>query len=253
MFNWEHSYISFINLDERTDRLAHVTDQFNIHGITAVRTPGMKPNQFDRNDPDLQVQFKRTPGSIGCMFSQMKAIATAYEKNLPAIIFEDDVVLCSDFRKRMNYLQDFLNKQSNWDVAWLGGTVHLNPPYWHRPNNPDLPKTRLTIDAERTEDPNIIKCYGAFCTYAYIVNVNSIPKVLDGLIKVMKESMGIDWSFIRLGAELDTFMMLPGMVKQMDNMSNIGNGITTFSGFLKLGEYVWQDKMENWDPQTLQL
>jgi hypothetical protein len=253
MFNWEDSYISFVNLSERTDRLSHVTQQFHKAGIIAERTAGMYPYQFDRKDPDLQVQWKRTPGSIGCMMAQIKIIGAAHEKGKSAIVFEDDVELCSDFRTRINYLQEFLNKQKNWDVAWLGGTVHLNPPYWHRPNNPDLPKTKLTIDAERTEDPYIIKCYGAFCTYAYIVNYNSIPKVLDLLIKVMPESMGIDWSFIRIGDQLDTFMMLPGMVKQIDNRSDIGHGITYFSGFLRLGEYVWQDRMENWDPKTLQL
>jgi hypothetical protein len=253
MFNWMDCYISFVNLSERTDRLIHVIREFEKAGIVAERTPGMYPYQFDRNDSDLQVQWKRTPGSIGCMFSQMKIMGKALEDGKPAMLFEDDVVLCSDFQKRLDYLQVFLNRQPNWDVAWLGGTVHLNPPYWHRPDNPDLPKTKLTKDAEKTDDPRIIKCYGAFCTYAYIVNYKSIPKVLDLLIKVMPESMGIDWSFIRIADQLDTFMMLPGMVKQMDNMSDIGNGITYFSGFMKLGDYVWQDKMENWDPQTLQL
>lgn len=254
MFSWRQCYTSFVNLSERTDRLDHVTKQMSRFGIEAERTPGMYPYQFDRNDPDLQVQWKRTPGSIGCMFAQMKAIGNAYEKRKSAIVFEDDVELCSDFPDRMDYLQHFLNKQENWDVAWLGGTVHINPPHWHIAGaNPDLPGTTLTKDAERTSDPYVVKCYGAFCTYAYIVNYKSIPKVLDLLIKVMPESMGIDWSFIRVGAELETFMMLPGMVKQIDNMSDIGHGITYFSGFMKLGDYIWQDRLENWDPKTLQL
>lgn len=256
MLNWRDSYISFVNLAERTDRLQHITGQFSRFGIEPVRTPGMYPHQFDRNDPKLQVQWKRTPGSIGCMFSQMKIMDEALRRGRDAMVFEDDAYLCSDFPVRMDYLQDFLNKQKNWDVAWLGGTVHINPPYWNIPNNPDLPNTKLTKDAERTEDPRIVKCFAAFCTYAYIVNVNSIYKVLDGLIRVMPESMGIDWSFIRLGDELDTFMMLPGMVKQIDNISDIGGGgtvVSVFSGFSKLGSYWWQDKMEDWDPKTLQL
>lgn len=256
MFKWRNCYISFVNLAERTDRLQHITAQFARFGIVAERTAGMYPYQFDRNDPDLQVQWKRTPGSIGCMMAQMKAIARARDTRQSAMIFEDDSELCSDFPQRMDYLQEFLNKQPNWDVAWLGGTVHLDPPYWHRPDNPELPTSKRIGDAERTEDPSIIKCYGAFCTYAYMVNINSILKVLDGLIRVMPESMGIDWSFIRLGEELDTFMMLPGMVKQIDNISDIGGGgtvVSAFSGFSKLGAYWWQDKMEDWDPKTLQL
>lgn len=242
-------YISFVNLSERADRLQHVKQQFEKAGIHAVRTPGKYPHQFDRNDPDLQVQWRRTPGSIGCMMSQMELMARAYENRKSAMVFEDDVVLCSDFKKRLNYLFAFLDKQPNWDVAWLGGTVHINPSHWHVGGaNPDLPNTKLFGDAQPTDDPRIIKCFGAFCTYAYIVNYRSIPKVLDLLIKVMPESMGIDWSFIRLGDQLDTFMFVPGMVKQMDNQSNIGSGITYFSGFLRLGEYVYQDVMEDFDP-----
>jgi Glycosyltransferase family 25 (LPS biosynthesis protein) len=252
MFNWRDSYISYVNLDHRTDRLAHVTQQLDRFAIMAKRTPGMKPDMFDRNDPNLQVQWKRTPGSIGCMMSQMDIMKNALSSKRSAIVFEDDIVLCSDFIKRMYYLQEFLNKQPNWDVAWLGGTVHINPPYWHIGGaNPDLPSTLLTKDAEPTDDPRIIKCYGAFSTYAYIVNETSIVKVASLLYDVMRESMGIDWSFIRLGAELDTFMMLPGMVKQIDNMSDIGHGQTIFSGFAALGPYWWQDKMEDFDPSTI--
>src|SRR5579863_1801073 len=145
MFKWRDCYISFVNLDHRLDRREHAVNEFNKAGISAVRTAGMYPHQFDRNDPDLQVQWKRTPGSIGCMFSQMKIMAVASEHGQDAAVFEDDIVLCSDFSKRMDYLQDFLNKQENWDVAWLGGTVHLNPPYWHRFGNPELPTTNLSV------------------------------------------------------------------------------------------------------------
>jgi len=39
-------------------------------------------------------------------------------------------------------------------------------------------------------------------------------------------------------------------VMQMDNKSDIGNGDTIWSGQLKNGAYVFQDKMEDFDPTT---
>jgi GR25 family glycosyltransferase involved in LPS biosynthesis len=253
MFNWRECYISFVNLSHRADRLHHITSELARVGILAERTEGMYPNEFDRNDPKLQVQWKRTPGSIGCMYSQMKIMRKAYSLGRSAMIFEDDVILCSDIKERLDYLQNFLNRQDDWSVAWLGGTVHINPPQWHTGTNPDLIGTELRKDAERTDDPRIIKCYGAFSTFAYIVHYENIPKVLELLESVMYLSMGIDWSFIKLGAQINTFMFLPGMAKQIDNKSDIGNGITYFSGFSRLGDYWFQDKSEMFDPSTLQL
>lgn len=220
-------------------------------GILAERTMGMLPSQFDRHDPRLQVQWKRTPGSIGCMMGQMEIMSRAHQRGKHAMVFEDDVVLATDIHERLAYIDLFLQGRE-WDVFWLGGTVHLPGPYWHTGVNPDLPVTTIGKDAEPTDDPRIIRCYGAFSTFAYIVNVNSIVKILQLLEEVMPISMGIDWSFIRLGDQLNTFMYLPGCAKQMDGPSNIGNGMSYFSGFSKLGAYWFQDRAEMFDPKTIQ-
>jgi len=136
--------------------------------------------------------------------------------------------------------------------------VHIGPAWWHTGSNRDLPSSNLTPsaeyaigrDAETTEDLRMIRTYGAFSTHAYIVNLTSIAKVVSMLDGIMHEAMGIDWAFIKLAPQLKCYMMLPGMVKQMDNMSDIGFGITKFSGFSMLGPYWWADKMEDFDPAT---
>lgn len=244
-------YVSFLNLDHRKDRLTHIKAELDKAGINAERTRGKLPEEFDRNDPRLQVQWNRTPGSIGCMMGQMDIMAEAYRRGKSAVIFEDDAILCSDIDKRLWYFSSYLTKV-DWDVAWLGGTVHINPPYWHTGVNRDLPGCNFGKDADPTDDFRIIKCYGAFSTYAYVVNFEKIPKVILLLESVMHLSMGIDWSFIKLGEQLNTYMFLPGMVRQMDNISDIGQGITRFSGFAALGDYWYQDKMEDFNPNTLQ-
>jgi GR25 family glycosyltransferase involved in LPS biosynthesis len=252
MFNWRDSYISFLNLDCRPDRLSHMTQQFEKSGIKATRTRGKLPNEFDRNDPRFQVQWRRTPGSIGCMMGQMDIMVEAYKQGRSAMIFEDDCCLCSDFSDRLDYFQSFLNTKDGWSVGWLGGTIHINPPFWRTGRNPDLVGYNLGKDAEPTDDPRIIKCYSAFSTYAYLIAYEKIPEVIRLLEEVMPISMGIDWSFIKLGEQLDSYMYLPGCVKQMDGPSNIGNGMSIFSGFARLGDYWFQDRAENFDPKTIQ-
>lgn len=244
--------VGFLNLDQRTDRLAHVTREFEKVGVKAERFRGTMPSEYNRHDPRLQVQWNRTPGSIGCMMGQMDMMKEAYNRGKSAMVFEDDVVLCQDFKERLEHFGAFLEKQDDWSVAWLGGTIHINPPFWHTGINPDLRGCNLGRDAEPTDDPNIIKCYGAFSTYAYIVNYEKIPFVIDLLYEVMPLSMGIDWSFIKLGERLNSFMYLPGCVKQMDGPSNIGNGMSYFSGFARLGDYWFQERSEYFDPKTIQ-
>ena len=107
-----------------------------------------------------------------------------------------------------------------------------------------------------TDDPRIIRTYGCFCTYAYIINKNSLEKIIKLLDENVHLSMGIDWLFILLQPRLKTFAFVPGMVKQMDNQSDIGDGITVFSGFSKLNgteensRYWWQNKMEDFNPDV---
>lgn len=244
-------YISFLNLDCRPDRLAHMSNELARVGIKAERTRGRMPNEFDRNDPRFQVQWKRTPGSIGCMMGQMEIMREAWILGKSAMIFEDDAIIASDFKERLIHFEDFLDG-TDWSVGWLGGTIHINPSFWYTGRNPDLPGEQGWKDAEPTNDPNIIKCYAAFSTFAYVVRHEKIPEVIELLEEVMPISMGIDWSFIKLGRRLDTYMYLPGCVKQMDGQSNIGNGMSIFSGFARLGDYWFQDRAEMFDPKTIQ-
>ena len=182
-------------------------------------------------------------------------MALLHEQN--AFVMEDDLVFCNDFQKRLQYIDAF-TKTHDWDIIWLGGTFHVNPPHWHKEKNPDLPDTKMRRDAQLTDDPRMIRTYGAFCTYAYIVNYNSIALVLSLLDSIVHESMGIDWAMIKLQPQLSTFAFVPGCIKQMDNPSDIGkpdrNGkkaFTYFSHFAKsTGPYWWAKHMEEFNPLT---
>lgn len=254
----ENLYISFVNLAHRRDRLIHMEGQLKKIGMDAIREPGILPKDLKGDRRRYKVMLDRTPGACGCYESQRNVMHKALELGKHAFVMEDDLVFCDDFQKRLEYIDKFLETH-NWDLTWLGGTVHINPPYWHTGKNPELVGTKIGKDAEPTEDPRIIRTYGAFSTYAYIVNVKSIEKILKMLDSIVHESMGIDWAFIKLQPQLFTYMFLPGCVKQMDNPSDIGkplaNGqkaFTHFSHFAKsTGPYWWQKNMGDFDPKTI--
>lgn len=251
------SYISFLNLEHRKDRLEHMQLQLNRIGVDAIRTLGRKPNEYDLSDPKVQVMLNRTPGAIGCHFGQIEIMKKAHVFGKHAFVMEDDLIFCEDFKIRLKCMGDFLGSR-DWDVMWLGATFH-SPAFWHPEGSSKMPpdcSAHLGKDFEHTEDPHFKKTYGAFCTYAYIVNHTSIEKILSLFDEHLHTSIGIDWLFIKLQPKLNCFAFVPGSVKQMDNQSDIGNGITMFSGFSRLNgteensKYWYQNLYHEFDPNT---
>lgn len=251
-------HASFLNLDHRTDRRQHMERELARVGISATRTRGMLPEEVIQHRKldraRLKVMQNRTPGAIGCHYGQVQIMSDSLEEGKHAFVMEDDLIFCDDFQRRMGFIQDYL-KDTDWDVFWLGGTFHVNPPWWHGGKEPCLcnrwenpcPKR----DIERVPGhPRFVRTYGAFSTHAYIVNMEKIKKILEWISAIVHLSMGIDWAFIQLQPILRCFAFVPGCVIQMDNQSDIGRGITRFSGFSKLGPYWFQPRMEYFDPTT---
>lgn len=246
----DNCYISYVNLDHRTDRLNHIEGQLHKVGIKATRTRGMLPSEYDL-PWDVTVMRNRTPGAIGCHFSQVSIMERALEERKHAFVMEDDIIFCSDFHDRIEHIEKFCDTHP-WDVIWLGAAFHVNPPHWHRKGESTMPpncSANLGYDAKRTDDPRMMRTYGAYNTFAYIVNYNSIEKITALFNRHIHTSIGIDWLFIKLQSQLHCYAFVPGCIKQMDNMSDIGTGMTIWSGHLNNGPYVWQDKMEDFNPE----
>lgn len=238
-------YIGYLNLDHRTDRLIHIQSVMAKAGLTAERTRGKLPNEFDLNNPKFQVMKNRTPGAIGCHMGQVEIMEKALAKDKHAFVFEDDVILCEDFQERMAIAEDFL-KDKDWQIFWLGGTYHYPEAWWHKPgHSPDLPQCKCTlgVDAEPTDNPNFMRTYGCFSTHCYIVNKNFIKQLLLYLDENVHMSMGIDWLMILLQPHINTYAPNPGMAIQLDNRSDIGFGDTIFSGFKMLGNHWYVEKL----------
>ncbi len=255
------SYKAFVNLDHRKDRLEHMKGQLLKAGIEAERFKALLPSEVIVDSRKVAVMQRRTPGAIGCHYSQVGIMEEALKRNKHAWIMEDDLIFCEDFQKRLSMIEIFLYlDEMEWDVFWLGGTFH-SPAHWHKPgHNHELQQCKCTIgkDVEPTEHLTFVRTYGAFCTYAYIVNIKSLEKIIRLLDENVHLSMGIDWLFIYLQPQLKTYAFVPGCIKQMDNKSDIGNAMTIFSGFSKLNgtiensRYWYQERIEDFDPISYQ-
>lgn len=254
----QDSYISFVNLEHRTDRLEHMNAQLSRIGIEAVRTRGLLPVEcLDKKG--IKTMLDRTPGAVGCHFSQVSIMQRALTLGKNAWVMEDDLIFCNDFTERVKYMSEYL-QGVEWDVMWLGGTFH-SPAFWHKIGKSGMPpdcSAQLGKDFDHTGDPRIKRTYGAFCTYAYIVNKASIEKIMNLFDEHLHTSIGIDWLYIKLQPQLKCFAFVPGSVKQMDNKSDIGTGMTIFSGFSKLNgtvensRYWYQENMNDFDPNTFE-
>lgn len=248
----ENLYASFINLDWRIDRLAHMDNQLSkVNSFKAIRTRGIPYKEIPCS-PETDIMFNRTPGAIGCHFSQVSVMKEAQRQGKNALVMEDDIIFCDDFDKRLAYIDKWTDNH-DWDIVWLGASFHVNPPYWHKIGQSGMPpdcSAQLGKDCEPTDDPRMIKTYGAYVTFAYIVNLNSMDKIFALFDRHLHTSIGIDWLFIKLQPQLKCFSFVPGCIMQMDNMSDIGNGMTVWSGQLNNGPYVFQKRMEDFDPTT---
>jgi|ERR1700722_15891025 len=248
MFNWRDAYMSFVNLSERQDRLIRMEMELTRVGLKAERFEAYKTSEHAWDYDQNKKMLSTTPGAVGCMHSQMAIMKKAYELKKSAIVLEDDLVFASDIKERLDYIEIFLNAQEDWDIFWLGGTFHKEP-VWHTKGHPQMPycNCELNRDWEATKDEKILRTYGIWSTYAYIIRYSKIPEILKLLTDNIHKTIGIDWEFIFLQPQLKTFCMIPGCVKQYDNKSNIGTGMTVFSGFSRLGDYWFQDSMKNFN------
>lgn len=240
-------YVSFLNLNHRTDRLEHIQSVMNKAGLVAERTRGKSPNEFDLNDPKFQVMKNRTPGAIGCWLGQVEIMKKALEQGKHAYVWEDDCEICDDYIERFEIISDFL-EDKNWQIMWGGATFHSHrDTWWHRqPHNELLPDCTCSYNADflPTNDKRFVKTLGCFCTYNYIVNKDYIPTLIQFLDDTIHTSIGIDHAMIMLQPYINSYAFIPGSVRQIDNRSDIGFGDTIFSGFAALGSH-WYQKSRN--------
>jgi hypothetical protein len=244
----DNIYATYVNLSIRPDRNEHMIAELTRVGLPINRFNAFLPEEVKQPREKTNVMWIRTKGAVGCHYSQVGIMEKALKQDKHAWVMEDDLIYCDDIQERLRIIFDYLNTHE-WDIFWLGGTYHKDVT-WHKSVNgqhvhPDLTMCtcNLNRDWEPTDNPHINRTYGAFSTHSYIVNRKSLPKILDLLDQNVYRSMGIDWIFLLIQPQLKAFAFDPGCCKQFDNQSNIGSGVSYFSGFISLGPHWYSDKM----------
>jgi len=235
-FDWKNADFWYINLAHRTDRRAHITRELGKAGIEARRFEALRFEDYDGPEEDVHLMMA-TRNTIGQWLSMMALWRTVADTDNILGVLEDDALLCSDFRKRLAYIETNFHKP--WDIFFLGATFHDDRGQWH----PELGR-----DHELTDVRHIVRVYGAFSNQGYLVNGPSAGKVLEMMRERMPHSRGSDHALIQIQPKLNCYCFVPGLVFQIDGRSDIGDGITRFSHFREsLGDYVWADRLEDFD------
>ncbi len=244
-FDWKAIEWHYINLASRPDRDRHARAEFAKAGLTARRFEAFLPKHWEGTPEQVARMQAGTPGAIGCYHSQMEVIRTVVDTNRIAGVCEDDICFCSDMPKRLAHIAEHLTW--DWDIFYLGATFHV-PGEWYK--DPDCKEWgAIGKDVEPTFDKHIMRVYGEWGTYGYLVNGCNARKVLDLFDANLHRARGIDHLAIILGDRLNAFAFVPGCCWQYDNESDIGCGyITQFSRFKELGPYAWTEYMEDFDP-----
>jgi GR25 family glycosyltransferase involved in LPS biosynthesis len=189
---FEHTF--FINLNHRTDRLEHITQEFNKMGITAERVEGIQP---------------KTP-AIGCTLSHIKCLELAKKRDYEQVfICEDDITFTNPELFKQN-LQNFVNNDTiNWNVLIVSG--NNCPPF-----------QKLYEYACR-----VFYCQ---CCTGYIVKKEYYDTLLanfkEGLSKLIqdpsnKPQYAVDRYWFKLQMQDYFYLITPLTVIQYDNYSDI--------------------------------
>ena len=189
----KHSF--YINLEHRTDRKAHVTEQLTNIGL----------NDFQRFNA-----IKMENGAIGCSMSHLKILQNAVDNNLDhVLIVEDDITFLNVELFKTNF-ETFLQRKGNdWDVILLAG--NNMPPY------------------DQVDDV-CIKVKRCQTTTGYLVNGHYIKKLMTnvkmGLTRLIcnpgQHAMyAIDKFWFLLQAIDKWYLIIPPTVVQREDYSDI--------------------------------
>jgi len=196
---FEHTL--FINLDERTDRLAHVTAEFAKIGIVAERVKAIK----------------MATGAVGCTMSHIRCLELAKQRGYEQVfICEDDITFTNPelFKANLEKFSD--NDEIMWDLLIVGG--NNVPPY-----------QQVTEYCAR-----VFYCQ---TTTGYVVKKHYYDTLLENFKESARQLMrdpknhstyALDMYWKRLQKQDFWYMITPPTVTQYESYSDIENRVVDY-------------------------
>ncbi len=199
-----------INLDKNRERLDYINQQAKREQIEINRFPAIYGRDVDENilinKGVISKGHTLLKGELGCALSHVNLLTKLYQtlkKDEYGVIFEDDVIIPTDFRKKLHKVLE--DAPAKWDILYLGGCNikgAQEPPYFIRPTV-NLPSTNL-------------------CAHAYVVKRDSIPKLLHYLTPLYRP---IDSQWRNYFKDMDVFFVNPNLVVQNKDLRSIRRDI----------------------------
>ena len=192
----------YINLEHRTDRKEHVTNQLTTLGLPT----------FERFNA-----IKMENGAIGCSMSHLKILQEAVKNNWDhVLILEDDITFLDPELFKANFNTFLSRRKNDWDVILLAG--NNVPPY--------DPIDEVCIKVKRCQT-----------TTGYLVNGHYIKRLCEnvkmGLTHLLHKPesrplYAIDKFWFVLQGVDKWFLILPPTVVQQEGYSDIEKRNTNF-------------------------
>jgi GR25 family glycosyltransferase involved in LPS biosynthesis len=198
--------ISLKRNEERREAVSREFFKFGIHNVTFFDAVDKRDLIVPELSEKLELDGNLASGILGCMLSHVALIKKAKELGLKEIcIFEDDIIFCDDFNRRIAYLESL---NLDFDMITLGG--HFTKP--HKPLTPN------DIDAIKTNADHIYRVMHQGGTYAYIINEN----VYDFIIRNCTYNYGMDQFYSdHVYSRFNCYAFVPFLVSCAQTVSDI--------------------------------
>lgn len=178
VINWEDEMNIFVvNLKKSVEKRQKLEAQFqklgihNYEFIEAVYGADLSEEDLATKVYDYE-NCALTPGEIGCSLSHIYIYQEMVDRNIPyALVIEDDVTLPEDLIEFLNHAKDTI------DV-----------PYSKLITLGEANKISLLREHSQYKDYREYTAVTAFCTYAYLVNLEAAKSLSQQLLPVKYEA-----------------------------------------------------------------
>ena len=204
----ENIQICYINLKRNKLRNEIMTNQLIDERFLIKRIEGIDGSKINKKDLIYKGYLSKNnnikQGQLGCAMSHINSLLYAKKSvYYYSIILEDDVIIPKSFEKDLSNILN--NQPDKWDIIFLGGCNIKGTLY----------KKKYLIPKDNSGSFNL-------CMHAYIVNKDSIDKILKCIYPI---KLPIDNQLRLHYDKLNVFFHYPNIVNQNKDMRSIRRDI----------------------------
>lgn len=128
--NIENMELYVINLKRRSDRLQRFYETIPFPPSEIHVNYGFDGKYYENESEEEKIMYnkisnKLLPGEKGCLISHIRIYKEMIKNNIPfAMIFEDDCILCDDFKNKIQLIVNEMPKDT--EILYFGGRFNAD-------------------------------------------------------------------------------------------------------------------------------